>query len=45
MKELRRYWHFEGHLGRVDALAFSADGKRLASASNDSTVLVWELSR
>jgi RNA polymerase sigma factor (sigma-70 family) len=36
-------WRFEGHIGRVDGLGFSADGKRLASASNDSTVLVWDL--
>jgi RNA polymerase sigma factor (sigma-70 family) len=37
-------WRFTGHLGRVDALAFSADNTRLASASNDSTVLVWQIS-
>jgi RNA polymerase sigma factor (sigma-70 family) len=41
-KETRR---FDGHLGRVDGLAFSADNRRLASASNDSTVLVWELAK
>jgi WD40 repeat protein len=35
---------FTGHRGRINALAFSADGKRLATASEDSTVLVWDLS-
>jgi RNA polymerase sigma factor (sigma-70 family) len=35
---------FTGHRGRINALAVSADGKRLATASEDSTVLVWDLS-
>ncbi|HEV3261934.1 MAG TPA: WD40 repeat domain-containing protein, partial [Gemmataceae bacterium] len=30
-----------GHTGRVAALAFSRDGKTLASASDDQTVRVW----
>jgi RNA polymerase sigma factor (sigma-70 family) len=38
-------WQFEGHRGPVTALSFSSDSRRLASASSDSTALVWELTR
>jgi WD40 repeat protein len=34
---------FDGHRGAVTALAFSADGKRLASGSTDTTAVVWTL--
>ena len=33
---------FTGHSNRVTALAWSPDGTRIASASNDQTVQVWD---
>jgi WD40 repeat protein len=34
---------FTGHTGPVTALVFSADGKTLASGSQDSTVILWDM--
>ncbi len=34
---------FTGHGGPVTALAFSKDGKKLASGSGDTTILVWDV--
>ena len=34
-----------GHSGDVISLAFSPDGKLLATASNDNVVKVWDLTR
>ncbi len=38
-------FRLSGHLGSVDALAFSPDGSRLASASADGSVIVWNVGR
>ena len=35
---------FEGHKGHVYSVAYSADGKQIASCSDDWTVRVWEVS-
>jgi WD40 repeat protein len=34
----------EGHRGAVSSVAFSHDSARLASASDDSTVKIWDAS-
>jgi serine/threonine protein kinase len=36
---------FTGHSDRVTALAWSPDGARIASASNDQTIQVWDAGR
>jgi WD40 repeat protein len=32
---------YRGHRGAVNAVAWSPDGKRIASGSDDATVQVW----
>lgn len=34
---------FQGHKGRINAVAFSTDGQRMASGSDDGTVKIWDL--
>lgn len=33
----------EGHRGRIDGIAFSRDGKLMATASHDATVRIWDM--
>jgi WD40 repeat protein len=32
---------FRGHVGPINALAFSTDGRRLLSAGQDGVVRIW----
>lgn len=40
-REIRR---FEGHNGQITSLAFAPDGRLLASASQDTSIMLWDLS-
>lgn len=40
-KKLQRV---QGHHGLVSALAYTRDGRYMASASGDGTVLIWDVS-
>lgn len=34
---------FQGHTGRVTSLAFTSDGAKLGSSSEDGTARIWDL--
>jgi predicted amidohydrolase len=36
---------FQGHSGAINSMAVAPDGKTVATASADTTVLVWDLTR
>jgi WD40 repeat protein len=40
----RQLCNLKGHLGMVNTFAFSAEGKTLVSGSDDSTILIWDVS-
>jgi len=42
-KNLRDVWSLQGHTFNVTAVVFSPDGQRLATASADRTIRVWDL--
>jgi WD40 repeat protein len=41
---IKQVSRLEGHTGNVNSVAWSPSGERLASASSDKTVMVWDAS-
>jgi WD40 repeat protein len=39
------YYELKGHAGAINGSAFSPDGNFIASASKDSTIIVWQLNK
>lgn len=44
-EKVRRQSVLMGHIGSIKDLVFSEDGKRLASASDDGTAKIWDVSQ
>jgi WD40 repeat protein len=42
-RTVREVWSLKGHTVMVSDAIFSADGRRLATASSDSTIRIWDL--
>jgi WD40 repeat protein len=43
LNTLKKIRGFDGHFRRIQALAFSADGKRLASSGDDQEIRIWDV--
>jgi WD40 repeat protein len=41
----RQLAEFPGHIGGLNCVAFAPDGKTVATGSNDTTTLLWEVSK
>ena len=45
MQTIREFKVLEGHESKVLSVAISPDGKRFASSSKDTTILLWDLAQ